>query len=100
MAGASARQQLLPAPSTAATTTVILEPPPSSSQQQPQITDSLVLKLKRPQKKRNLLTIDKKEDTESADASVKEGDDAGCCLDAFEHWESRNFVDITMQKHT
>ncbi|GFP81294.1 type 1 phosphatases regulator ypi2 [Phtheirospermum japonicum] len=38
--------------SSPSTTTVILEPPPpSSSHQPPQITDSLVLKLKRPKKK-------------------------------------------------
>ncbi|KAK4433622.1 Type 1 phosphatases regulator ypi1 [Sesamum alatum] len=48
MARSSARQQILLSPSTA---TVVLETPSTSSQQQPQITDSLVLKLKRPKKK-------------------------------------------------
>ncbi|KAL8467281.1 hypothetical protein ACS0TY_036120 [Phlomoides rotata] len=51
---ARARQQLTTSPSAAATTTtttVIIDTPSSSSQQQPQITDSLVLKLKRPKKK-------------------------------------------------
>ncbi|KAI3460669.1 hypothetical protein Pfo_017332 [Paulownia fortunei] len=60
MARSSAGHQSIPSPSTATstststtttTTVVILETPSSSSQQQPQITDSLVLKLKRPKKK-------------------------------------------------
>ncbi|KAL7086327.1 hypothetical protein ACP275_14G332700 [Erythranthe tilingii] len=54
MARSSGRQQIIPALSTASatttTTTIILETASSSSQQQPQITDSLVLKLRRPKK--------------------------------------------------
>ncbi|KAL3638694.1 hypothetical protein CASFOL_016601 [Castilleja foliolosa] len=55
MARPSSRRRSIPAPSTApetatSTTTVTLETASSSSQQQPQITDSLVLKLKLPKK--------------------------------------------------
>ncbi|KAL8030997.1 hypothetical protein ABFS82_14G319200 [Erythranthe guttata] len=46
MARSSGRQQIIPALST----TIIIETASSSSQQQPQITDSLVLKLRRPKK--------------------------------------------------
>ncbi|KAH6780429.1 inhibitor-3 [Perilla frutescens var. hirtella] len=52
MARPSSRQQLLTSPSTAApTATVVLDAPSSSNQQQSRITESLVLKLKRPKKK-------------------------------------------------
>ncbi|KAL0360077.1 UNVERIFIED_CONTAM: Type 1 phosphatases regulator YPI2 [Sesamum radiatum] len=56
MARPTISRQLIPSSSTTpaaatATTTITLETGSSSNQQQPQITDSLVLKLKRPKKK-------------------------------------------------
>ncbi|XP_051123848.1 protein phosphatase 1 regulatory subunit INH3-like [Andrographis paniculata] len=103
MMRSSRTRSLIPSPSTApaaatATATVTLENASSSSDQQPQITDSLVLKLKPPRKRVSWKegTVDNefmnkksskkccifhKEKPFDEDDSGSEGEGDGCCHD-------------------